>query len=135
MITDILTIDLRSVIETVLAVSALIILVLLARKVVAREFGPGLAYALWLLPLARLVLPPLPNGMSWVSLLGLAPSASMVEIAGESPMVFNQMPLFMEVPTGTLAHDIQGVRAVIVPPERSAGDRPDSPDRAAARLV
>ena len=117
MITDILTIDLRSVIETVLAVSALIILVLLARKVVAREFGPGLAYALWLLPLARLVLPPLPNGMSWVSLLGLAPSASMVEIAGESPMVFNQMPLFMEVPTGTLAHDIQGVRAVIVPPE------------------
>ena len=74
MITEFLTPDPKSFLEMVLAVSLLILVVLFARKAVAREFGPGLAYALWLLPLARLVMPPLPTGMSWISLLGLAPS-------------------------------------------------------------
>lgn len=47
--------------ETVLAVTLLILLVLAIRKPVARHFGAGTAYALWLLPLARLALPPLPH--------------------------------------------------------------------------
>ena len=47
--------------EAALAVTLLIILVLVVRKPVARHFGAGIAYALWLLPVARLVLPPLPH--------------------------------------------------------------------------
>ena len=65
--------------ETVLAVTLLIVLVLAVRKPVARHFGAGTAYALWLLPVARLVLPPLPHDVqtslfSWFRL----PSASDV---------------------------------------------------------
>lgn len=46
-------------IDTLIVTGALIALVLVLRRPVARAFGPGLAYALWLLPLLRLVLPPL----------------------------------------------------------------------------
>jgi len=46
-------------VETLLAVSLLLLLVLLVRDAVARLFGAGWAYALWLLPALRLVLPPL----------------------------------------------------------------------------
>lgn len=65
--------------ETVLAVTLLILLVLAIRKPVARHFGAGTAYALWLLPLARLALPPLPHDVqtslfSWFRL----PAASDV---------------------------------------------------------
>ena len=40
--------------------SATMLLVLAVRRPVARLFGAGAAYALWLLPAARLLLPPLP---------------------------------------------------------------------------
>src|SRR4051812_40341989 len=42
------------------AISLLILLVLALRGAVARLFGAGWAYALWLIPALRLVLPPLP---------------------------------------------------------------------------
>jgi len=45
--------------DTALYTGLLIALVLVLRRPVARAFGPGLAYALWALPLLRLVLPPL----------------------------------------------------------------------------
>jgi beta-lactamase regulating signal transducer with metallopeptidase domain len=45
-------------IETALAMSALLALVLLLRKPVANAFGAGWAYALWLLPALRLIMPP-----------------------------------------------------------------------------
>jgi len=45
--------------DTLIWTGALIALVLVLRRPVARVFGPGVAYALWLLPLARLALPPL----------------------------------------------------------------------------
>ncbi|MBV8686858.1 MAG: hypothetical protein JOZ90_10805 [Alphaproteobacteria bacterium] len=47
--------------ETFVAVSLLIGAVLLLRRPVARLFGAGWAYALWAIPAARLVLPPLPQ--------------------------------------------------------------------------
>ena len=50
--------------ETTIGVTALVLLVLLLRRPVAKRFGAGAAYALWALPLIRLVLPPLPSG--WV---------------------------------------------------------------------
>lgn len=45
--------------DTLIVTGVLIALVLLLRRPVAKGFGPGAAYALWLLPLLRLVLPPL----------------------------------------------------------------------------
>lgn len=51
------------VIETFVATTLLMLLVLAIRKPVNRHFGPNIAYALWALPVLRLVLPPLPE--SW----------------------------------------------------------------------
>jgi len=48
-------------IETTLAVTLLMAMVLLLRGPVARSFGAGWAYALWAVPALRLVLPPLPQ--------------------------------------------------------------------------
>jgi bla regulator protein BlaR1 len=45
--------------DTALYTGVLIALVLALRGPVARRFGPGLAYALWALPLLRLLLPPI----------------------------------------------------------------------------
>jgi beta-lactamase regulating signal transducer with metallopeptidase domain len=46
-------------IDTLIATGVLIALVLVLRGPVSRHFGPGMAYALWALPLLRLVIPPL----------------------------------------------------------------------------
>ncbi|WP_084397594.1 M56 family metallopeptidase [Henriciella aquimarina] len=64
---------LASSLQTSLAVTVLIALVLMVRKPFARHFGAKAAYALWLVPVARLFMPPVaPN----VSLFGLlAPAA------------------------------------------------------------
>ena len=45
--------------ETLAWTAALIALVLVLRRPVARHFGPKAAYALWLLPFLRLLLPPI----------------------------------------------------------------------------
>ena len=44
--------------DTLVWTGALIALVMVLRRPVARHFGAGAAYALWFLPLARLVIPP-----------------------------------------------------------------------------
>lgn len=44
--------------EGLFATAALILLVLLLRKPVAKYFGPNWAYALWAIPAARVILPP-----------------------------------------------------------------------------
>jgi len=64
--------------ETLLASSFLLCLVLLARRPVALWAGPKTVYALWLLPLARMLMPPLPvGGMTFQSLFtAINPQAS-----------------------------------------------------------
>jgi bla regulator protein BlaR1 len=47
--------------ETLFAFTLLLLLVLLVRRPVANRFGAQWAYALWLLPALRLILPPLPS--------------------------------------------------------------------------
>lgn len=47
-------------VETLVASTMLMLLVLALRAPVRRAFGPGVAYALWLLPALRMALPPLP---------------------------------------------------------------------------
>ena len=49
-------------IEALIASTLLMALVLLVRAPVRRAFGPGVAYALWVLPAARLLLPAMPSG-------------------------------------------------------------------------
>ncbi|QSR15792.1 M56 family metallopeptidase [Novosphingobium sp. KA1] len=51
--------------DTLAMTALLMALILLARRPVARWFGPAAAYALWALPMIRLVLPPLalPRGL------------------------------------------------------------------------
>ena len=51
-------------IEALIASAVLMAVVLLIRGPVRRAFGPGIAYALWALPVIRLALPPLPQ-YSW----------------------------------------------------------------------
>jgi beta-lactamase regulating signal transducer with metallopeptidase domain len=48
-------------IETLVAVTLLMVMVLVLRGPVARSFGAGWAYALWAVPALRLILPPLPQ--------------------------------------------------------------------------
>ena len=48
-------------IEALLASTLLMAVVLVIRAPVRRQFGPGIAYALWALPAVRLLLPPLPQ--------------------------------------------------------------------------
>jgi len=48
-------------IETLVATTLLMLLVLAIRAPVRKAFGAHMAYALWLLPVARLLLPPLPR--------------------------------------------------------------------------
>ncbi|RYE03389.1 MAG: peptidase M56 [Sphingomonadales bacterium] len=50
-------------IETFVATTLLMLLVLAVRAPVRKAFGPTMAYALWLLPVLRLLMPPLPA--SW----------------------------------------------------------------------
>ena len=61
--------------DTLVWTGALIALVMILRRPVARYFGAGTAYALWFLPLGRLLLPPvtLPNWMAPTSEPALAP--------------------------------------------------------------
>lgn len=60
--------------RTTLAVGVLMLLVLLIRKPFARRFGAKAAYALWLVPLTRFVVPPLPASWSLSGWLGFAPA-------------------------------------------------------------
>jgi bla regulator protein blaR1 len=58
--------------DTLFASTALLLLVLLIRGTVARHFGPSVAYWLWLLPAARLLMPSLSKEIS-------APSTRIVD--------------------------------------------------------
>lgn len=56
-------------IETCIATTLLMLLVLALRKPVREQFGPNITYALWLLPVLRLLMPPLPGAWSFTDLI------------------------------------------------------------------
>lgn len=78
-------------VDTLIYTGLLIALVLVLRRPVARWFGPGMAYALWALPLLRLVLPPLvlpaPAQVEPVSQATVAGDALLVAASPVSPAV------------------------------------------------
>ncbi len=73
------------IIETLMASTLLMLVVLAVREPVSRHFGPRIAYALWLLPALRMVLPPLPE--SWGA-AAVAPAAKVSVLIGQvAPVV------------------------------------------------
>jgi len=72
--------------DTLIATGCLMALVLLLRRPVTRLFGPGVAYALWALPLIRLILPPLVLPASFAPKMGLTDSVHQ-SLAGTAPVV------------------------------------------------
>ena len=86
-------------IQTSLAVGILFGLVLIVRRPFARQFGAKATYALWLVPLARLAMPPLPAN---ISLFGfLAPTEPQQTVA--SPQVAERIHAIVN-DTGTISH-------------------------------
>ncbi|MCA8901452.1 MAG: hypothetical protein KDA53_09395 [Hyphomonas sp.] len=85
--------DANSALQTLIAVTVLLALVMVARKYVARHFGAGVAYALWLIPVLRLVLPPLKGPLSVMPFLHL-PAASRQP--AEAPMTLTVDPVAAE---------------------------------------
>ncbi|MEM5518743.1 M56 family metallopeptidase [Henriciella sp. AS95] len=73
--------------QTSLAVAVLFALVLVVRRPFARQFGAKAAYALWLVPLARLFMPPLPANWSLFGALG--PVEAAPEPVMAPPVVFH----------------------------------------------
>jgi beta-lactamase regulating signal transducer with metallopeptidase domain/vacuolar-type H+-ATPase subunit H len=66
-------------VETLIASSLLMLVVLAVRGPVSRHFGPHVAYGLWLLPALRMLLPPLPAQLTPAPVTML-PRMSMAEI-------------------------------------------------------
>ncbi|HAY06931.1 MAG TPA: M56 family metallopeptidase [Hyphomonas sp.] len=100
MIHAILNSDFSHALETLLAVSILILVVLMLRRAVSRQFGAGIVYLLWAIPVARFFLPPLPTPVSILNLqLGaLAPAAEpAVAVAADAAAV--PLPAALAVPT------------------------------------
>ena len=69
------------VVETLVATSLLMAAVLLLRAPVARLFGARAAFALWLAPAVRLLLPPLPEGGPIPEIIILTAPGSAVSTA------------------------------------------------------
>jgi beta-lactamase regulating signal transducer with metallopeptidase domain len=79
-------------IETGIAVTVLMLLVLALRRPVAHFFGAGWAYALWLLPALRIVLPPL--HMFGDALPSLWRSAPAAPVTASAASAFTAAPAF-----------------------------------------
>ncbi len=88
--------------DTLTYTGALILLVLMLRKLIARHFGPGMAYALWALPLLRLVLPPLVLPAPAMS----GPISAVPEV---SDMIIRAAPVAAAAPAWTLSEALQAV--------------------------
>ncbi|MCL6252102.1 M56 family metallopeptidase [Altererythrobacter sp. KTW20L] len=88
--------------DTFVWTGALIALVLVLRRPVARHFGPQVAYAMWALPLARLVLPPLvlPASMAPVE---AAPAEPLVILLADAPQAAAVAPALGWLPVLALA--------------------------------
>lgn len=86
-------------VETLVWTGALIALVLLVRRPVARWLGARAAYGLWALPMARLLLPPLVLP-AWMA---PAPEAAMPvdEVAAATPLAFEAIPVAQEPATAS----------------------------------
>ncbi|WP_294268778.1 M56 family metallopeptidase [uncultured Sphingomonas sp.] len=89
-------------VEAMIASTLLMALVLLARRHVRQAFGPQIAYALWALPLLRLILPPLPRGLSEQATPPLAAASESFTTDVVLPMtarMTSQLPATADTPS------------------------------------
>jgi bla regulator protein blaR1 len=83
--------------DTLVATSALLLLVLLVRGTVARSFGPSVAYWLWLLPAARLFMPSLTKEVAAPAALAASPVSDIVRDAAlAAPQATSVEPAVIE---------------------------------------
>ncbi len=68
------------IVETFVASTLLMLLVLVLRAPVRRAFGPQMAYALWAMPVIRMLMPPLPGDWTLTSLV--APFVREADVPG-----------------------------------------------------
>lgn len=68
------------IVETFVASTLLMLLVLALRAPVRRAFGPQMAYALWAIPVVRMLMPPLPGDWTLTSLI--APLVREADVPG-----------------------------------------------------
>ncbi|MEG3123052.1 M56 family metallopeptidase [Sphingomonas sp. GB1N7] len=73
-------------IETLIASTVLMALVLLLRAPVRRAFGPDVAYALWALPALRMILPPLPASWREAAAAPIAAASDTITIYVVEPL-------------------------------------------------
>lgn len=86
-------------IQTSLAVGFLFGLVLIVRRPFARQFGAKAAYALWLVPLARLAMPPLPANISLFGFLAPTEPQQTTTVSSITERVHT-----VAIDAGTAAH-------------------------------
>lgn len=79
--------------ETLVATTLLMLVVLAIRGPVRRAFGSGVAYLLWLLPLVRMVLPPLPESVRATAAAPLPDSFAPIAAASDTITVLVVKPL------------------------------------------
>ncbi len=99
-------------VDTLIWTGILIVLVLMIRRPVARWFGPQIAYALWALPMVRLLLPPIelpssfaPQSASENSLAGLDENGALMILEHETRSLFPVATTFGSAGPGTAAPD------------------------------
>lgn len=80
-------------VETFIATSLLMVLVLAIRAPVRKAFGPGMAYALWLLPVLRMLLPPLPESWREQAVAPVAAASEVVTLYIVEPLSTGSAPV------------------------------------------
>ena len=108
MIHALLNADFSHALETLLAVSVLILVVLMIRRPVARQFGAGVVYLLWAIPAVRFFLPPLATPLSMLNLdfapagqaaaEAIAPMGTEIPVTLAAPVVAAWTPVMVAEP-------------------------------------
>jgi beta-lactamase regulating signal transducer with metallopeptidase domain len=88
---------------TFLATSGLMVLVLLVREPVRRHFGARVAYGLWLIPAARLLMPTITHTVERPVMPTLSPRLMMTQISAEPMLLSSVSP-----PEATLVEQMGG---------------------------
>jgi len=79
-------------IETFIASTALMLLVLAIRAPVRKAFGAHIAYALWLLPVARMLMPPLPESWREQAVAPVAAASDVIAYYVVDPIALQAEP-------------------------------------------
>ncbi|MBY0305372.1 MAG: M56 family metallopeptidase [Sphingomonas sp.] len=111
-------------VETLLATSLLMLAILLLRNPVRRAFGPSVAYALWALPVLRLILPPLPGDWRLSGLVSPAVEKAMGQGVAFGVLNPERLPASVAdqaIATVDLTLAAEPIRMVLVPPVAAAG--------------